>query len=138
MALSYEDEIAQYKKQLEDKIKEVETRRALFNKCARKLQQARQRLMKAATDYVRDYEALLASGISPQEARNNGVETLPALLRAVQEETKHTPLSTPTPAAVSPVTTSAEAESQQPSEHDNNQQPVTSDYENHSDDVQQY
>ena len=138
MALSYEDEIAQYKKQLEDKIKEVETRRALFNKCARKLQQARQRLMKAATDYVRDYEALLASGISPQEARNNGVETLPALLRAVQEETKHTSPSTPTPAAVSPVTTSASTEPQQPSEYDNSQQPVTSDYEDHSDNVQQY
>lgn len=134
MALSYEDEIAQYKKQLEDKIKEVETRRALFNKCARKLQQARQRLMKAATDYVRDYEALLASGISPQEARNNGVETLPALLRAVQEETKHTP----TAATANPVATSASTEPQQPSEHDNNQQPVTSDYEDHSDDVQQY
>lgn len=138
MALSYEDEIAQYKKQLEDKIKEVETRRALFNKSARKLQQARQRLMKAATDYVRDYETLLASGISPQEARNNGVETLPALLRAVQEETKHTSPSTPTPVAVSPVTTSASTEPQQPSEYDNNQQPVTSDYEDHSDNVQQY
>ena len=138
MALSYEDEITQYKKQLEDKIKEVETRRILFNKSARKLQQARQRLMKAATDYVRDYEALLASGISQQEARNNGVETLPALLRAVQEETKHTSPATPTPAAVSPVATSAEAESQQPSEYDNSQQPVTSDYEDHSDDVQQY
>lgn len=139
MALSYEDEIAQYKKQLEDKIKEVETRRILFNKCARKLQQARQRLMKAATDYVRDYEALLASGISPQEARNNGVETLPALLRAVQEETKHAPTTTPTAAPASAsVASSAEAESQQPSEYDNNQQPVTSDYEDHSDDVQQY
>lgn len=134
MALSYEDEIAQYKKQLEDKIKEVETRRALFNKCARKLQQARQRLMKAATDYVRDYEALLASGISPQEARNNGVETLPALLRAVQEETKNTP----TAATANPVATSAEHESQQSSEYDNSQQSVTSDYEDHSDDVQQY
>lgn len=138
MALSYEDEIAQYKKQLEDKIKEVETRRTLFNKSARKLQQARQRLMKAATDYVRDYETLLASGISQQEARNNGVETLPALLRAVQEETKHTSPATPTPAAVSPVTTSASTEPQQSSEYDNNQQPVTSDYEDHSDDVQQY
>ena len=94
--------------------------------------------MKAATDYVRDYEALLASGISPQEARNNGVETLPALLRVVQEETKHTSPSTPTPAAVSPVTTSASTEPQQSSEYDNNQQPVTSDYEDHSDDVQQY
>lgn len=138
MALSYEDEIAQYKKQLEDKIKEVETRRTLFNKSARKLQQARQRLMKAATDYVRDYETLLASGISQQEARNNGVETLPALLRAVQEETKHTSPATPTPAAVSPVTTSASTEPQQSSEYDNNQQPATSDYEDHSDDVQQY
>lgn len=138
MALSYEDEIAQYKKQLEDKIKEVETRRTLFNKSARKLQQTRQRLMKAATDYVRDYETLLASGISPQEARNNGVETLPALLRAVQEETKHTSPATPTPAAVSPVTTSASTEPQQSSEYDNNQQPITSDYEDHSDNVQQY
>lgn len=138
MALSYQDEITQYKKQLEDKIKEVETRRALFNKSARKLQQARQRLMKAATDYVRDYEALLASGISPQEARNNGVETLPALLRVVQEETKHTSPATPTPAAVSPVTTPSETVPQQPSEYDNNQQSVTSDYEDHSDDVQQY
>lgn len=138
MALSYEDEIAQYKKQLEDKIKEVETRRTLFNKSARKLQQTRQRLMKAATDYVRDYETLLASGISPQEARNNGVETLPALLRAVQEETKHTSPATPTPAAVSPVTTSASTEPQQSSEYDNNQQPITSDYEDHIDDVQQY
>lgn len=138
MALSYEDEITQYKKQLEDKIKEVETRRILFNKSARKLQQARQRLMKAATDYVRDYEALLASGISPQEARNNGVETLPALLRAVQEETKHASPSTPTPAAASPVTTPAEAESQQSSEYDNSQQSITSDYEDRSDDVQQY
>lgn len=134
MALSYEDEIAQYKKQLEDKIKEVETRRTLFNKSARKLQQARQRLMKAATDYVRDYEALLASGISQQEARNNGVETLPALLRAVQEETKNTP----TAATANPVATSASTEPQEPSEYDNNQQPVTSDYEDHSDDVQQY
>ena len=138
MALSYEDEIAQYKKQLEDKIKEVETRRTLFNKSARKLQQTRQRLMKAATDYVRDYETLLASGISPQEAHNNGVETLPALLRAVQEETKHTSPATPTPAAVSPVTTSASTEPQQSSEYDNNQQPITSDYEDHIDDVQQY
>ena len=138
MALSYQDEITQYKKQLEDKIKEVETRRALFNKSARKLQQARQRLMKAATDYVRDYEALLASGISPQEARNNGVETLPALLRVVQEETKHTSPATPTPAAVSPVTTPSETVPQQPSEYDNNQQPVPSDYEDHSAEVQQY
>ena len=138
MALSYQDEITQYKKQLEDKIKEVETRRALFNKSARKLQQARQRLMKAATDYVRDYEALLASGISPQGARNNGVETLPALLRVVHEATKHTSPATPTPAAVSPVTTPSETVPQQPSEYDNNQQPVTSDYEDHSDDVQQY
>ena len=137
MALSYEDEIAQYKKQLEDKIKEVETRRTIFNKSARKLQQARQRLMKAATDYVRDYEALLASGISQQEARNNGVETLPALLRAVQEETKHTPTTTPTAASAS-VATSAEHESQQSSEYDNSQQSVTSDYEDHSDTIQQY
>lgn len=138
MALSYEDEITQYKKQLEDKIKEVETRRTIFNKSARKLQQARQRLMKAATDYVRDYEALLASGISPQEARNNGVETLPALLRAVQEETKHTPTTTTTSTAVSPVTTPSETVPQQSSEYDNSQQSVTSDYEDHSDDVQQY
>lgn len=138
MALSYEDEIAQYKKQLEDKIKEVETRRTLFNKSARKLQQARQRLTKAATDYVRDYEALLASGISQQEARNNGVETLSALLRAVQEETKHTPTTTTTSTAASPVTTPTQTEPQEPSEYDNSQQPVTSDYENHSDNVQQY
>lgn len=88
MPLNYEDEIAQYKKQLETKIKEIETRRTLFNKSARKLNQIKQRLTKAAHDYQEEYDSLITSGITIPEARTNGVDSLTSVLRTIADDTK--------------------------------------------------